>query len=124
MTRLPLERACLSDRSALAYTARMSSIVDEHAEELAALARRYGVARLEIFGSVATGKFDPESSDLDFLVEFVDQPPEGRARAYFGLLEELQCLFNRPIDLVTIRSVTNPYFLQSVNETRRPVFEA
>ncbi|MFI5180687.1 MAG: nucleotidyltransferase domain-containing protein [Thermoanaerobaculia bacterium] len=27
--------------------------------------------RLRLFGSSARGSFDPESSDLDFLVEFV-----------------------------------------------------
>lgn len=100
------------------------NIVDEHSEELAALARRYGVARLELFGSAASDEFDPGTSDLDFLVEFVDRPPGGKAHAYFGLLDALQSLFDRPVDLVTIRSVTNPYFLESVNETRRPVFEA
>lgn len=47
----------------------MTGIVDEHAEELAALARRYGVARLRLFGPAASGECDPETSDLDFLVE-------------------------------------------------------
>ena len=102
----------------------MSSVVDEHAEELAALARRYGVARLELFGSAATGEFDPETSDLDFLVEFLDNPPGGMAHAYFGLLDELTALFDRPVDLVSTRAIKNPYFLQGVNESRRLVYAA
>lgn len=122
--RPPLERACLSGSQALAYTARMSSIVDEYAEELATLARRYGVARLEIFGSAATGEFDPETSDLDFLVEFQTPGPEGKFNDYFGLLNELTELFGRPVDLVSTRAIKNPYFLESVNETRRPVYVA
>lgn len=114
----------LSGRSMLTYTAFMSGIVDDHAEQLAALARRYGVARLELFGSAATGAFDPETSDLDFLVEFVDNPPGGIAHAYFGLLDALAELFGRPVDLVSKRAISNPYFLKSVNESRRLVYVA
>jgi predicted nucleotidyltransferase len=100
------------------------NIVNEHAEELAALARRYGVARLELFGSAATGAFDPETSDLDFLVEFENPGPEGKFNAYFGLLNELTALFGRPVDLVSIRAITNPYFRKGVNETRRTIYVA
>lgn len=100
------------------------NIVDQHAEELAALARRYGVARLELFGSAATGEYEPQTSDLDFLVEFVDEPPGGMAHAYFGLLDALAELFGRQVDLVSTRAISNPYFLKSVNETRRPVYVA
>jgi predicted nucleotidyltransferase len=100
------------------------NIVDEHTEELAALARRHGVARLELFGSAASGAFDPETSDLDFLVEFKNPGPEGKFNTYFGLLNDLTALFGRPVDLVSNRAITNPYFLKSVNETRRPVYVA
>lgn len=100
------------------------NIVDAHANELAALAQRYGVARLELFGSAATGEFNPETSDLDFLVEFQNPLPEGKFNAYFGLLEDLEKLFGRPIDLVSTRAIKNPYFLNSVNETRRPIYVA
>jgi hypothetical protein len=98
--------------------------VEERTEELAALARRYGVARLELFGSAATGAFDPETSDLDFLVEFQNPGPEGKFDAYFGLLNDLTALFGRPVDLVSTHAITNPYFLKSVNETRLPVYVA
>ncbi|GAB3685386.1 nucleotidyltransferase family protein [Salinisphaera aquimarina] len=96
----------------------MTGIVDEHAEELAAL------ARLELFGSAATGEFDPETSDLDFLVEFQNPGPDGKFNDYFGLLDELTALFGRHIDLVSVRAIKNPYFMKSVNETRRPVYGA
>lgn len=75
-------------------------------------------------GSAATGEFDPETSDLDFLVEFVDKPPGGMAHAYFGLLDSLSELFDRRVDLVSTRAISNPYFLKSVNESRRPVYVA
>ncbi len=102
----------------------MQFSIKDHTTALADMARRHGVSRLDIFGSAATHKFDARRSDLDFLVVFRDDPPGGMARAYFGLLEELQQYFNRPVDLVTERSMQNPYFRQSVNENRRPIYVA
>ena len=40
-------------------------------DEIVALGRRYRVSRLRVFGSAVRGTdFDPERSDVDFLVEF------------------------------------------------------
>lgn len=100
------------------------NIVDTHEQALSELARRHGVRRLDLFGSAATGEFDAAKSDLDFLVVFSEDPPGGVAHAYFGLLDDLTALFGRPVDLVTDRSITNPYFRQSVDESRRPVYVA
>ena len=38
-------------------------------EPLRELCERYGVERLELFGSEARGEFDPAKSDLDFIVQ-------------------------------------------------------
>src|SRR5215203_4682535 len=48
-------------------------IIAEHLEAIRGLCREFGVARLEVFGSVCTPDFDPERSDVDFLVEY---PPD------------------------------------------------
>ena len=107
----------------MAYYLCMNTLVEKHMGELAVLARRYGVSRLDIFGSAVTEKFEAEHSDLDFLVEFVAAPPPGgMAHAYFGLLHELESVFERPVDLVTDRSIKNPYFRQSVDASRQPVY--
>lgn len=91
--------------------------------QLAALCRKYGVRRLELFGSAATeSRFDRDRSDLDFLVEFGPTDDMGPADQYFGLWEELKTLFGREVDLVSTRSLRNPYFIESVNATRQTVF--
>ncbi len=103
----------------------MIPAIAERAGELERLCRRHRVQRLDLFGSAATGAFRPDESDLDFLVEF--QPadiPDGRFKAYFGLLEGLQELFGRPIDLVVDSAIDNPYFRESVEESKRPVYAA
>lgn len=100
----------------------MIPIIAEHAEEVKALCRVRGVLRLEIFGSAATGGYNPEHSDLDFLVEFQDLPAGNYADAFFGLMEDLEQLFHRPVDLVVASAIKNPYFLQSVDRTRQLLY--
>jgi hypothetical protein len=99
----------------------MASILAPHLDDIPDLCRRYGVARLELFGSATTDAFDPERSDLDFLVEF-DADPAGLFDRYFGLKESLEALYGRSVDLVTLASLRNPYFIDAVNKTRRLVY--
>lgn len=92
-------------------------------DEIGDLCRACGVRRLDLFGSAAVGAFDPSRSDLDFLVDFTPEPPGGYANAFFRLHEGLTVLFRRPIDLVTERSLENPYLRAQVLVERRTVFE-
>ena len=98
--------------------------LEQRQAELEMLCRRYGVRRLELFGSAATGHNQPGESDLDFLVEFGPLPPGGYADAYFGLLESLEALFGRKVDLVVPSAVRNPYFLKAIEETRTLLYAA
>ncbi len=95
-----------------------------HQQTLEQLCRQYKVRRLELFGSAAVGRDRPGESDFDFLVEFEPLPPGAYANAYFGLLEALETLFERHIDLIAPESIENPYFQQSVDETRVLIFAA
>jgi predicted nucleotidyltransferase len=98
--------------------------VEEQAKTIEELCRRFHVRRLELFGSGASGGFSPQSSDLDFLVEFKTLQPGEYADAYFGLLEELQRLFRRRVDLVVARSVRNPYLLESIERSKPLLYAA
>ena len=100
------------------------NLVARNKAELTALCRRFGVRRLELFGSVATGQDDPIGSDVDFLVEFETLPEGTYADAYFGLLESLEALLERPVDLVVATAITNPYFRKSVDDTKTLVYAA
>ena len=102
----------------------MIPTIEERADELKRICLTYGVRRLDLFGSASTGLYDPEESDLDFLVEFQPAALNAYADAYFGLLEALGRLFGRPVDLVVESAIKNPYFLQSVEQTRTPIYEA
>jgi len=100
----------------------MTNLIELHRNEVALLCRRAGAMRLDVFGSGARDDFDPEDSDLDFLVEFDDLPPAKYSDAYFDLKEGLESLFGRPVDLVTEASLENPYFRDRVYAERKPVY--
>jgi len=91
---------------------------------LPALCRRFHVRRLDLFGSAASGQFDPAGSDLDFLVEFDELSPATYAENYFGLLDALESLYGRAVDLVTAPALANPYFRARVEAERRTLFRA
>jgi uncharacterized protein len=100
------------------------SMLGSKAEELAALCRRFQVKRLEIFGSATTSAFRPESSDLDFIVDFGDEPLGPWAGRFLEFADALESLFGRHVDLIMPKSIRNPYFRQAVNASRRLVYEA
>ncbi len=102
----------------------MIAELELHHAEVVELCKRFGVRCLDVFGSAASGEFDPEHSDVDFLVEF--EPPEGTSRfdAFFGLKEALEELLRRPVDLVDPSALANPYFAAAVEETRTRLYAA
>ena len=102
----------------------MSPLFAEHAAALVDLCRRHGVVRLELFGSAAAGRDDPSRSDLDFLVEFSPLPAGTYPDAYFGLLEGLQQMFGRPVDLVVASAIRNRYFRESIERTKKLLYAA
>ena len=102
----------------------MDSSVAQRRHEIADICRRYHVRRLELFGSAVADRFDPSRSDLDFLVEFEPLAEGQHADAYFGLLEALESLFSRHVDLVMIRAIRNPYFLEAIEPTRTLLYAA
>lgn len=96
-------------------------MLDEGA--IADACREYGVARLRLFGSALTDRFDSERSDLDFLVDFLPDRADP-FDDYFGLREALSAIAGREVDLVVARSVRNPYFARSAFEGARDLYAA
>lgn len=82
------------------------------------------MARLSLFGSAISDEFDRQRSDLDFLVEFQPKTPADHANSYFGLMEDLEALLGRPIDLIELGPISNPYFLAEIERTKRSLYEA
>ncbi len=102
----------------------MNPAIAKHQTELIQLCPRFHVQRLELFGSAVSHAFNPEASDLDFLVEFEPMPSGGYATAFFAFKEALEQLFGRPVDLVVDFAIRNPYFRQSVEQNKALLYAA
>ncbi|MCY4475086.1 MAG: nucleotidyltransferase domain-containing protein [Chloroflexi bacterium] len=102
----------------------MIPLITQHSDDIAEICRRHHVKRLELFGSAAVGDFDPNTSDLDFLVEFDESDDFSLFQTCRDLTQGLESLFNRSVDLVIFANVENPYFRTSVESTREPIYLA
>lgn len=92
--------------------------------DISAVCRRTHTQRLDLFGSATRDDFKPGSSDLDFLVTFEPLPPADYSDAFFALKEGLEALFHRPVDLLTERSLRNPFLIRRVQAERVAVYGA
>jgi predicted nucleotidyltransferase len=90
-------------------------------EAIARACEAYGVARLRVFGSALTDRFDPERSDVDFLVDYKPEA-ERTFQAFFAFREELERIVGRPVDLIEAPNVRNPYFAKSAFDSARDVY--
>jgi len=102
----------------------MVQFIAQHVREIDEICRRYRVRRLELFGSATGDSFDPQRSDVDFLVEFEPLADGEHADAYFGLKESLAALLARPVDLVMTSAIRNRYFLEAIEPTRTLLYAA
>lgn len=103
----------------------MIPVVENKRAEVVELCERYGVERLDVFGSAgsAGGGFDPDRSDLDFVVSFERRDPPDLFRRYFGLEEDLEALFGREVDLVMEGALDKSRrFAANVEGSRVPLY--
>lgn len=102
----------------------MAPLIDRHRDRLIELCRRHGVERMYVFGSAAREDFDAERSDIDLLVEFEHVDPVSLKRHYFTLLDALERLFGRDVDLLTPAMLRNPRLRAAVERTRDLLYAA
>lgn len=98
--------------------------IESRREQIAAICREHGVARLLVFGSVLREDFNPETSDVDFLVQFLPGAERGWMSEFTDLKEALEELFGRKVDVVSERAIRNPYMLGSVDRDKELLYAA
>jgi predicted nucleotidyltransferase len=101
----------------------MLNLIENKKIELQRLCEQYDIKSMYVFGSAVTSDFN-ESSDIDILISFKDIPYDKYTDNYFELHEKLQELFSRKVDLVTERSLSNPYFIESLERTKQLLYAA
>lgn len=102
----------------------MIALVEQRKAAIAEICRNFGVRRLDLFGSAARGGFQPERSDLDFIVQFARTGYAGYADAFLDFADALEKLLGRKVDLLTERMIRNPYFRAAVEASRQTVYES
>jgi len=96
----------------------MNQIVSENISEIQQLFKHYGVQKAYLFGSAAGNEFS-NNSDVDFLFSFPESfDYETYTENYFHLLEDLQNLLQRDVDLVAEKTLQNPYLIQKINSQK------
>ncbi len=101
----------------------MHAVIADKQEELAELCQRYGVVRLEVFGSAARATdFNLQTSDADFLVEFDTRSVPVTLEQYFDFRDALRLALGRPVDLVETQAIRNPYLRAAIDESRELVY--
>jgi predicted nucleotidyltransferase len=103
----------------------MLPMIARHGPAISAMCLRYQVRRLEVFGSAARQiDFDPDNSDVDFLVEFrSDQTPPSLAD-FFAFRDSLAQLLDRPVDLVMHSALRNPFLRADIERSKETVYAA
>ena len=101
----------------------MIEVVKQHRSELVSLCLKYGIAKLDVFGSAAIGNFVPGKSDVDFIVEFVVSDP-GIADRLVDFADAAEMLLATSVDIVIESGISNPYLLHSISESREAIYDA
>jgi len=99
----------------------MNNIIDKNIDKIKDTCKQHHILSLFAFGSVLTEKFN-EESDIDLLVSFKPLEFGEYADNYFQTAESFEKIFNRRVDLVTDKSLNNPYFINSVNASKQLIY--
>ena len=102
----------------------MQQIIEKRKKDLIHICQSLNIKRLYVFGSAVSEKFR-DDSDIDFLISFSDNLSiDEYTSNYFALHYKLRELFKREIDIVTEKTLSNPYFIDSINESKQLIYEA
>lgn len=101
----------------------MNPIIVDKLDKIKYLCQLYDIKSMYVFGSICSDKFN-EKSDIDILISFKDISIEKYTDNYFELHYRLEELLNRKIDLLTENSLSNPYFIEAVEETKQLLYAA
>jgi len=106
-------------------TVELPEVIRRKLPEIIALARSFGVERLEVFGSVMPHRYSPFSSDIDFLVTYPADYDHGPFLGRYQELEwELRYLMGTRIDLVMATALERESFRIEANKTRKVLYDA
>lgn len=96
-------------------------LLNQNIDDIARLCRIHKVSKLFAFGSVLRETFNDES-DIDLIVDFEKVSLEEYADNYFNFKQELENIFNRPVDLLEEQAISNPYFRKEIDKEKQLIY--
>ncbi len=96
-------------------------LIEMNIDKIVALCKKYKVAKLWVFGSILTPRFN-DDSDVDFSVVFHYDEITDLFLTFFDFIDELQQLLGRKVDLIDETAIKNPYFRTELNNTKRLIY--
>lgn len=81
------------------------------------------VKTMYAFGSSITNRFDPQTSDIDLLVEVDYADPIERGEKLLSLWDKLETFFKRKIDLLTDSSIRNPVLRKNIDNHKILIYD-
>ncbi|MBD5174489.1 MAG: nucleotidyltransferase [Bacteroidales bacterium] len=100
-------------------------LIEMNIDKIIALCKKYRVAKLWVFGSILTPRFN-ENSDVDFSVNFdsarINAEGLDWADIFFDFMHDLESLIGRRVDLVCDDAVSNPYFRQELDSKKQLIY--
>ena len=101
----------------------MQKLISDNLDSIIALCKSLRVKELYVFGSASMGKMNKDS-DIDFLISFQNIPGDQYADNYFSMHYGLENYLGKKIDLLTVNSLSNPYFMDEVEKTKKLLYAA
>ena len=102
----------------------LAAIITNNINDIKVLCQQYKVKQLYVFGSATTPNFT-ENSDVDLIVKFENFVPiEEYADLYFDLVDKLELLFSRRVDLMTDKPIANSFLKKSIDESKQVIYAA
>jgi len=99
----------------------MNKIITENIEKIKEYCKKYKVKELYAIGSVVSNRFS-ENSDIDLLIKFDNISIEEYTDNYFTLHKLFRKIFNRKIDLITDKSLNNPFFIKTIEKSKQLLY--
>lgn len=96
-------------------------LIELNMDKIVALCRKYKVAKLWVFGSILTPRFNKDS-DVDFSVIFHYDQISDLFLTFFDFIDELQQVLGRKVDLIDETAVKNPYFRSELDRTKYQIY--
>ena len=101
----------------------MTPLIQNNIKLIRNILQKHKVKRAFVFGSVCTDKFN-DHSDVDMIIAFQERYFDNYVDNYLSLESELSKLLHRNIDLLAEETIQNPYFIQSIDQTKTPIYES